>query len=65
MWISTLLIIFSDMYGYKGSNTDSCVYPTVRNIRETFYEYYEGSDISSYNATKGEIPIVGNQYSGK
>lgn len=50
------------MYGYKGAKRDNCVYPTVRNIRETFYGFYPGVELDSYDPAQGYIPIVGEKF---
>ena len=53
------------MYGYKGGRKDSCVYPTVSNVRKAFYDEYDayGSEpLITYDPTKGDIPRVGEKH---
>ena len=49
--------IFTDMYGHKGGNKSYCVYPTVKNVRDKFYEIYPGEPPETFDPTKGDIPV--------
>ena len=47
------------MYGMKGGSKQGCVYPTVKNVREHFYQAYPGEPLLTYDPTRGDIPILG------
>ena len=47
------------MYGFKGGDKSQCVYPSVANVRNKFYEVYPGEPIETWDPTKGDVPLVG------
>ena len=47
------------MYGYKGGSKADCVYPTVANVRDKFYQAYPGEHRDTYDPSRGDVPVVG------